>query len=93
MGFKMDGKLTWNGQKKEFWKMPIKELQEILQQLETQKMKEEMQSRRFLGDMQIPMTIKRQAKTKGDTFNLRETRHRIACIKTILNIKLKPTIR
>ena len=85
----MEGKLTLNGQKKLLWKLDVKELQERLQQLETQKIREEMQSRRFLGDLSIPMTIQRQAKIKGDTFNLKNTRHLIAFIKTILNIKLK----
>lgn len=84
----MDEKLTWNGQKKLLWKMNVKELQEKLQQLETEKMKQEMQARRFLGDLAIPMMVNRQAKIKGDAFNLKEARHRIACIKTILNVKL-----
>ena len=46
-----------------------------------------MQARRFLGDMEIPMTIPRQAKIKGDTFNLKRTKRTIALINTILKIK------
>lgn len=70
--------------------MDVSELQNRLKQLETQKMKEEMQSRRFLGDLNIPMMRDRQAKTKGDNFNVGNTKRYIALIKTILNIKLKP---
>ena len=72
-------------QKKLLSLMSVKELQERLHQLEIKKMKEEMQSRRFLGSLDIPMVVNRGAKIKGDNFNLKNTRRMIAFIKTRLN--------
>ena len=65
-------------------RMNVKDLNDKLQELKVQKMKDEMQARRFLGDLQIPMTSKKQAKVKGDTFNLKRTRRMIAFIETLL---------
>ncbi|GAF84418.1 unnamed protein product [marine sediment metagenome] len=83
----MEGKLTWNGMKKELWKMNPNELQKKLQELETEKMKMEMKARGYSGDMGVPMSINRIADQKGNPTNLKNIRHRIAFIKNVLNIK------
>lgn len=86
----MDGELTWNGQKKEFWKLNVKELQAKLQELETQKVRAEMKARGFMGDFSFAMHHRRLANTKESHVDLKGLRHKIACIKTILHVKLKP---
>lgn len=71
-------KLTWNAQKKELWKMPIEELEEKLNQLERQLMKD---------NVRCGSSGKRVANTKESHVDLKGLRHKIACIKTIIKQK------
>ncbi len=86
----MEGKHNWNAQKKELWKSPIKNLQKKLQELQTEKIRMEMRSRGYTGDMTIPISINRLGNTKESSVNLKGLRHKIAFIKTVLTVKLKP---
>lgn len=82
--------VSWNAQKKELWHLSIKDLQDKLHQMENQLMKDEMKSRGFVGDMGIPMNRNRVTNTKESHVDLKGLRHKIACLKTMLTVKLKP---
>lgn len=84
----MDGKLSWNAEKKELWKMKSNDLMQRLQELQKDEMFQEMRSRGYTGDPYIPMSSNRMQNTHDCIVNIKQTRHKIACIKTMLNIKL-----
>lgn len=79
----MKGKLTWNAQKKDLWKENTKELMKKLQELETQLIKDT--SKITFGAHRVECTPDAHADLKG-------LRHKIACIKTMLNVKLKAVV-
>ena len=85
----MNSELTWNGMKKQLWKAPIKELQEKLEELKKEKIMAEMVSRGYSGDPQVPMSLGRKATESKHPVNLKNIRHRIACIKTMLKVRQK----
>lgn len=80
----MSEKLTWNAQKKELWKKNPAELMQKLQELETEKMKMEINTR--LGGHMVNRANIADGKKN---FKIKDLRHKIACIKTMLNVKLK----
>jgi len=73
-------KLSWNAHKKELWKLNPSQLMEKLQELQTQL---------FKDNNKIRMGSKRQACTEKNHVDLKGLRHKIACIKTMLNVKLR----
>lgn len=77
----MAEKLSWNAQKKEFWKMNTRDLMKKLQELETILFKKNMDA--------FKRHKRRQAYVKGDRLSIKDLRHKVACLKTILNVKLK----
>lgn len=81
-------KKSWNAEKKELWHLNTADLMEKLQQLKTQLMKEEMGSRGYSGDLRIPMHNERVSNTHEANFDLKGLRHKIACIKTMLHVKM-----
>ena len=79
-----NNKLSWNAKKKELWKSSQKDLLIKLQELEKEKFKMEITSRNN------GHSSTRQINTTGNKFNmLKELRHRIACIKTMLHVKMQ----
>lgn len=94
----MDGKLTWNGKKKELWGYGHRELTKLLQELENERrdleVKYRMQGRthkRFNSN--AVRSYYNKNKSALHIGNLGQVRKRIACIKTILNIKFSEAPR
>lgn len=77
----------WLNMKKRLWKMPLKQLDDLLTELQKDKMLEEMKLRGWTGDPQVPMSIHRKAMSKGDVGNLKELRHKIAYVMYVINTK------
>ena len=75
-------KVSWLAKKKELWKMPVAKLMEVLKEFEKEKMKLEYKLRQdgYLND--------RIATPKEFRGNLKQVRKQIACVKTMLNVKL-----
>ena len=81
-------KLSWNAQKKELWKLKPNVLMEKLQELQTEKMKLEV-TLRMGGKTSKRYGYHSVSKQGYNVFsNLKNIRHRIGCIKTMLNVKL-----
>ncbi len=72
--------LKWNAIKKELWKLNVSDLQIKLQEILTERQKVEVTVR--IGHK------KRQVYHEKDKFNLKNLNKRIACIKTMLHVKL-----
>lgn len=71
-------------QKKEFKNdvkgFGLEELRKRLEELKTEKMRQEMKARGFAGDLEIPMSKNRMANTHEAYVNLKKVRHQIAFI-------------
>ena len=83
----MEEKESWNAQKKELWKLPTNKLMLKLQELQTNLMKIEMKARGFGGDPSVPFLNNRIGNTTQEHWDIKGLRHKIACIKTMLNVK------
>ena len=71
--------MNWTPWKKELWQMPVEELNKKLEELQKEKFKAEIQAR--------GAGRKRMNNTAASHVDIKGIRHRIACIKTILNTK------
>lgn len=86
----MADKKSWNAIKKDLWQMDVGELQKKLQELNNQRYKDEAKARGYSGDLRVPMHCGRVSNSHESSVNLKVLRHRIACIKTMLHVKLGP---
>lgn len=77
----MGKNLSWNAQKKELWKKSTNELQQKLQEIQHEIL---IQEKEIRGG-----GYKRMANYKSLSVNLKRDRHRVACIKTMLHVKLQ----
>lgn len=93
----MNGELTWNGKKKELWKLDFKALMKMLNQIERERDALEVQYRmggksatRFNSNaVRSYLMTKSGSKGMIKVGSLGELKRRIACIKTILNVKFQ----
>jgi len=72
-------KETWLATKKTLWKLDTKDLKEKLKQLEKELWDEQRKA--------ISYGNKRMMALRTKHPNLKELRHRIACVKTIIKVK------
>ena len=91
----MNGELTWNGIKKELWKEKPNVLMKKLQELETEKQRVEVylrmnghSAKRYAYQNKVD-TASGNIRKEFRSGNLNQIKKQIACVKTMLNVKLK----
>jgi hypothetical protein len=90
----MKDQYNWNAQKKDLWKMPPNKLMEVLQELEKEKfhlenaLHLEGKSVHRYGYGTFSGSFALSATKKWGGGNMKKLRKMIACVKTMLNVKL-----
>lgn len=83
--------LSWNVQKKELWRLNVKELEKKLIEMIKEKYSMEARSRGYTGDPVVPMSQHRVMNTQQSHVDIKGIRHKIACLKTMIREKRNET--